>query len=213
MRALTRRDELFCQARRDPGAVVDRLLEAEQEVKDLREKVRKLEDSQSLNSRNSGKPPSSDGLAKPAPRSMRNKTGHKPGGQPGHPGHTLDPVKNPDHQKVHLLDRCPCGQCGGVSLQSQPVLDYERRQVFDLPPLRLEVTEHRAEIKICPVSSLKVKASFPAGVEAPVQYGPNFRGLTLYLFNQQLLPFNRLRQTCLTVWPAPAAGEIEWIQN
>ena len=134
MRALTRRDELFCQARRDPGAVVDRLLEAEQEVKDLREKVRKLEDSQSLNSRNSGKPPSSDGLAKPAPRSMRNKTGHKPGGQPGHPGHTLDPVKNPDHQKVHLLDRCPAANAAASLCKASPCLIHQRRQVFDSPP-------------------------------------------------------------------------------
>ena len=203
MRVLTRREELLSQARRHPEAVVDQLLASEQQNKALLEKVRKLEESQSLNSRNSGKPPSSDGLAKPAPRSLRNKTGRRPGGQPGHPGHTLEPVKTPDHQKVHLLDRCPCGQCGGVSLQSQPVLDYERRQVFDLPPLCLEVTEHRAEIKICPVSSLKVKAAFPAGVEAPVQYGPNFRGLTLYLFNQQLLPFDRLRQTCLDLFGQP----------
>ncbi len=74
------------------------------------------------------------------------------------------------------------------------VVDYERRQVFDLPPMRLEVTEHRAEIKRCLVSGLR--AAFPSGVEAPVQYGPHFRGLTLYLSNQQLLPFDRLRQVC-----------------
>jgi transposase len=203
MRVLTRREELLSQARRHPEAVVDQLLTSEQQVKALLEKVRVLEGRLALDSSNSSKPPASDGLAKTSPRNLRKKTGRKPGGQPGHPGHTLNPVKKPDHQKVHRLDRCPCGQCGGISLQSQPVLDYERRQVFDLPPLRLEVTEHRAEIKICPISNLTVKAAFPAGVEAPVQYGPNFRGLTLYLFNQQLLPFDRLRQTCLDLFGQP----------
>ena len=64
------------------------------------------------------------------------------------------------------------------------MLDYQRRQVFDLPPLRLEVTEHQAEIKQCPVSGIRVTAPFPSQVLAPVQYGPHFRGLTLYLFNQ-----------------------------
>lgn len=184
---LTRREELLRQARRPPEVVVDQLLAAEQQVEDLRVKVRQLEEQQALNSTNSSKPPASDGLAKPPPRSLRAKSGRKPGGQPGHPGRTLEPVKTPDHVAVHTLSRCPCGQCGGVSLHRQPVLDYERRQVFDLPPLRLSVTEHQAEIKQCPVSGRKVSAAFPPGVEAPVQYGPHFRGLTLYLFNQHLL--------------------------
>ena len=85
-------------------------------------------------------------------------------------------------------------------LIGEPVLDHECRQVFDLPALQLSVTEHQAEIKRCPVSGRKVSAPFPPGVLAPVQYGPNFRGLTLYLFNQQLLPFDRLRQTCLDLF-------------
>jgi transposase len=203
MRQLTRREELLRQFRRQPDVMADYLLALEQQVKDLQEKVRKLEDRQALNSTNSGKPPSSDGLAKPSPRNLRQKTGRKPGGQPGHPGHTLLPVKKPDHVKVHPLLICSCGQCGGVSLQDQPVLDYECRQVFDLPPLRLVVSEHRAEIKQCPVSGLPVKAGFPCGVEAPVQYGPHFRGLMLYLSTQQLLPFERLRQTCLDLFGQP----------
>jgi transposase len=72
-----------------------------------------------------------------------------------------------------------------------------------LPALRLSVTEHQAQIKCCPVSGRKVSADFPAGVLAPAQYGSNFRGLTLYLFNQQLLPFDRLRQTCLDLFGQP----------
>jgi len=203
MRMLSRREELLRQARRHPEVVVDRLLALEGQVRDLLEKVRQLEERLSRNSTNSNQPPSSDGLAKPAPRNLRQKTGRKPGGQPGHPGHTLEAVKNPDQVQVHPLERCPCGHCGGVSLHGQPVLEYERRQVFDLPPLRLSVTEHQAEIKQCPISGLRVKAAFPCGVEAPVQYGPHFRGLTLYLFNQQLLPFERLRQTALDLFGQP----------
>ena len=123
MRVLDRREELLRQARRQPEVVVDQLLVAEQQVTDLQAKVRQLEDRQALNSRNSSQPPSSDGLAKPAPKNLRVKTGRKPGGQPGHPGHTLQPVKKPDHFQVHPLQRCSCGQCGGVSLAGQPVLD------------------------------------------------------------------------------------------
>ena len=203
MRALTRRQQLLRQARRQPEVVVDQLLAVEQQVQDLLAKVRQLEDRQALNSSNSSQPPSSDGLTKPPLRSLRQKTGRKPGGQPGHPGHTLEPVKKPDQVTVHPLHRCPCGHCGGVSLADQPVLDYERRQVFDLPPLRLTVTEHQAEIKRCPRSGWLVKAALPAGVEAAVQYGPHFRGFTLYFFNQQLLPFDRLRQTCLDLFGQP----------
>ena len=191
-----RREELLVQARRKPEVVVELVL-------NLEAKVRELEGRLALNSANSGKPPSSDGLKKPAVCNLRVKSGRQPGGQPGHPGRTLEQVKTPDHTQVHSLQTCPCGRCAGVSLKEEPVLDYERRQVFDLPPMRLEVTEHQAEIKCCPVSGLSVRAAFPSGVEAPVQYGPHFRGLMLYLSNEQILPFDRLRKTSLDLFGQP----------
>lgn len=200
---MTRREELLALARANPEALVDYVLALEEQIRRLEARVTELEARLAQNSRNSSRPPSSDGLRKPPPRSLRGSSGRKPGGQPGHPGNTLQAVAKPDQVKVHALTRCPCGQCGGVSLLGQPVLDHERRQVFDLPALQLSVTEHQAEIKRCPVSGRKVSAAFPAGVVAPVQYGPNFRGLTLYLFHQQLLPFDRLRQTCLDLFGQP----------
>lgn len=193
---LSRREELLLLARSKPEEAADLILT-------LEDKVRELEARLKLNSTNSSKPPSSDGLQKPAPKSLRIKTGRKPGGQPGHPGHTLKQVEKPDHRQIHRLGACPCGQCGGVSLQDAPLVDYERRQVFDLPPMRLEVTEHQAEIKRCPISGLSVCAAFPAGVEAPAQYGAHFRGLMLYLSNQQILPFDRLRQLCKDLFGQP----------
>ncbi len=191
-----RRAELLAQARSKPEGVVVLVLALEAKVRDLEGRL-------ALNSANSSKPPSSDGLQKPAPRSLRAKTGRKPGGQPGHPGRTLEQVKVADYTQVHSLQTCPCGRCGGVSLKDAPVLDYERRQVFDLPPMRLEVTEHQAEIKCCPISGLNVRAAFPSGVDAPVQYGPHFRGFTIYFSNEQLLPFDRLRKTCRDLFGQP----------
>jgi len=200
---MSRRQELIQLALSGWWKLVELVLGLEAKLREAQAQLQEFKDRLALTSRNSGKPPASDGLAKPAPKSLRQKTGRKPGGQPGHPGRTLQPVPKPDRLQVHSLKRCPCGHCGGVGLQGQPVLDYERRQVFDLPPLCLVVTEHQAEIKACPVSGQRVTASFPAGIPAPVQYGPHFRGLTLYLFNQQLLPFDRLRQTCLDLFGQP----------
>ena len=192
----SRREQVLEMVRRRPNEAAKLILTQESEIIELKRRL-------ALDSTNSSKPPSSDGLKKPAPRSLREKTGRKPGGQPGHRGHTLERVAKPDHTHVHSLETCTCGLCGGVSLKDAPVLDYERRQVFDLPPLRLEVTEHQAEIKRCPVSGLSVRAAFPADVEAPVQYGPHFRGLMLYLSNQQILPFDRLRQVCKDLFGQP----------
>ena len=198
-----RREELLTLASRQPEALVERVLALEEQLRNSQAENLKLKGRLALNSTNSGKPPSSDGLQKPAPRSLRAKTGRKPGGQPGHPGRTLKQVKTPDYTEVHSLHTCTCGHCGGVPLEDVPVLDYERRQVFDLPPMRLEVTEHQAEIKRCPISGVSVRAAFPSGVDAPVQYGPHFRGFTLYFFNEQLLPFDRLRKTCLDLFGQP----------
>ena len=193
-----RLETLVGQLRRQLRALKER-------VRALERRVKELEGRLALNSTNSGKPPSSDGLAKarPKPKSLRTRTGRRPGGQPGHPGRTLQPVPHPDHVRVHPLDHCPCGACSGASLHAQPVLDYERRQVFELPHRPLEVTEHQAEIKRCPVSGRLVTAAFPEGVSAPAQYGPRFKAQVVYFSDQHFIPYQRLSQLCQDLYGQP----------
>jgi len=200
---LSRRQQLFKLARTGLAKLIDLLLRLEAEVRQLRRQVKELKARLALNSRNSSKPPSSDGLAKPAPKSLRQKTGRRVGGQPGHAGRTLQPVAKPDHVQVHLLEHCPCGRCGGRSLRHEPLLGYEQRQVFELPQKPLEVTEHQAEIKLCPVSGAMVTAAFPEGVNAPAQYGPRFKALMCYFNVQHFIPYARLTQICEDLYGQP----------
>lgn len=151
-----------------------------------------LQERVAQNSRNSSKPPSADGLNKPKPKSLRGKTNMKTGGQPGHPGATLKPVEKPDKTEIHTLATCPCG-CGS-DLSGLPVLDYESRQVFELPPQKLVVTEHLVEVKCCPISGELVHAPWPTNVTAPVQYGPDFLAWLVYLSTQQFIPLARIDQ-------------------
>jgi transposase len=195
------REELLPLARSHPEVLVDIILALQERLVQLEQRVQELEAQLARNSSNSGKPPSSDGLNKPSPKSLRESSGRKPGGQPGHPGHTLQRVKTPDHMEVHRLENCP--HCGGRGLGREPALDYESRQVFDLPELSLAVTEHRAEIKGCPHCGQRVGADFPTGVSAPAQYGPRFQSLMVYLNQQQLLPYDRLAQLCEDLFGQP----------
>ena len=174
--------------------VVDIVLSLQVEAQAQRKRADELAARLAKNSHNSSKPPSSDGYVKPDPKSLRTKSGLKSGGQNGHPGVTLAPVDKPDFIVVHPLKHCPCG-CG-ASLRRCLLVRHEKRQVFELPPQKLRVTEHRAEVKICPNSGREVSAAFPAGVNAPTQYGPRFIAWLVYLRVQQLIPLERIGQMC-----------------
>jgi transposase len=157
----------------------------------LQAEVERLHDTAAQNSTNSSLPPSRD-RESPKPRSLRRKSGRKPGAQPGHPGRTLQFSPNPQQTHIHPLRECSCGE----DLSRQPAIDFERRQVFDLPALELACTEHRAEIKECPGCGQLVTARFPAELKAPVQYGKNFRALLAYFYDAQLGASLRIRQMC-----------------
>src|SRR6202051_2065981 len=162
-------------------------------VATLSAKVAELERRLGLNSSNSGKPPSSDGLKKPARvKSLRERSGKKPGGQKGHNGETLRQVTDP----AHVVDHYPpaCSMCG-VGLDAQTSVGHGARQVFDLPePQPLVVTEHRAHDCQCAACGTKTRGSFPDGVNAPVQYGIRIQSLVIYLLHYQLLPEDRLAE-------------------
>ena len=154
-------------------------------------RIAELERRLGLNSSNSGKPPSSDGLKKP-PRvnSLRERTGRKTGGQKGHPGETLRRSETPDAIIDHYPPRCAA--CG-ASLTAAMATDFVARQVFDLPePRPLIVTEHRAHGCRCTACGSQTRAAFPDWVSAPVQYGKRIGAFVLYLLHYQLLPEKRL---------------------
>ena len=164
-------------------------LQAEMAV--LRAGIAELERRLGLNSSNSGKPPSSDGLKKPPRvRSLRERSGKKPGGQKGHPGETLRRTATPDTTVDHFPLACTtCGE----ALTEAMATGHVARQVFDLPEHQaLIVTEHRAHGCRCAACSTLTRAAFPEGVSAPVQYGTRIGAFVLYLLHYQLLPEKRL---------------------
>ncbi|NIR47026.1 MAG: IS66 family transposase [Aliifodinibius sp.] len=161
------------------------------EIERLKVKIRELEGRLKKNSGNSSKPPSSDGLSKPRSCSLRKKGQKKSGGQKGHKGTTLQQSDQPD--QVYELPLSTCPDCG-LSLASKATLGCIKRQVFDIPPPRMEVTEYQAQVKHCSGCDKRVSSPFPSGVIGPVQYGPVIRSWALYYQHQHFIPEDRVQQ-------------------
>lgn len=182
----------------DQAATIERL---EQRVAVLDAETAELKRRLAQNSRNSSRPPSSDGLAKPPAKSLRRPSGRKPGGQPGHQGGHLAQVAAPDEVVDH--DPAVCGGCR-ESLDDATVVGHRARQVFDLPEIRLSTVEHRAWTRRCACGH-ETTAAFPAAVVAAAQYGPRVRALGLYLVAYQHLPYARASQL-LSDWLGQAVS-------
>jgi transposase len=188
--ALRRKDEELAQFHQANTDLREGLKQAIMAIEYLQERVKALEGQQAKDSHNSSLPPSSDRFVRP-PKSLRQKSGKKPGGQKGHRGHHLQQVEMPDQVLIHPVICCEHCQ---HDLRSQPAALPERRQVMDLPVKRLWVTEHRVEEKQCPVCSHLTRAPFPATVSAPAQYGTGIQTLATYLVEGQSVPYARASQ-------------------
>lgn len=159
---------------------------------ELASKVQELSARLNKDSHNSSKPPSSDGYTKPPkPPNLRGKSEKKSGGQTGHAGCTLERVAKPDYHVVHAPKTC--GSCG-FSLEGVEVAVCDSHQVFDIPPPKLEVTQHEVVTCVCPHCLTLNQGQFPECASQPTQYGPRFLGLLAYLNQYQLIPMARTQE-------------------
>ncbi|MBC7910632.1 MAG: IS66 family transposase, partial [Pyrinomonadaceae bacterium] len=155
----------------------------------LQRRNAELEALLAKDSHNSSRPPSTDHPAVKRTRSLRRPSGKRAGGQLGHPGHTRPLVAHPSRVIRHRAARCHRCQS---SLVAAPVLHHERRQVIEIVPQRLRVTEHRGEVRRCTSCGARTKAEFPKEVRAAVQYGTSVQARALYFLQYQLLPYARV---------------------
>jgi transposase len=180
-------EERLDQLEQENRELREQLARKDEQIEQLIQQVQALQDRLSKNSHNSSLPPSSDRFGR-QPKSLRKKSGKKPGGQTGHPGSTLQFCEEPDELLLHQVTRCQHCQ---ADLTASPALLKERRQVVDIPAPRLLVQEHQSEQKWCPCCGQVTIAPFPEEVTAPVQYGNRIGAIAVYLVEHQLLPWAR----------------------
>ncbi len=157
---------------------------------ELETRVKELEHKKT--SKNSSVPPSKDENRgrKHFTRSLRKKSGKKSGGQHGHTGHTLEMSTNPDK----IIDHEPlfCEGCGEQLEEEKKLLSH--RQVVDIPPIQLEITEHRLYEKQCNCCGLKTSSNYPSGVNSPISYGKNVQTLIAYMSVRHYISMNRIKE-------------------
>ena len=206
------------QSEKEIGEIYDRGKEAmlsayrvlQKQIEQLIERVNELERQVKQNSQNSSKPPSSDGYKKPLPKSLRKKSGRRSGGQAGHVGATLEREAEPKYTITHWPESCEgCGEALGQG----HAMGHESRQVFDIPPVEIEVTEHQAMRVSCGKCGQVTQGAFPELVKYPVQYGSGVMALGVYALTYQLMPIERTCELMVDLFGrTPSDGtQVNWI--
>ncbi len=165
--------------------LIDKLLI---EIQKLKERLSKFENKK--NSKNSSVPPSQDPNRLRKTKSLRQKSGKKPGGQKGHEGSTLQMVATPD--EVVKLSPDFCNRCGS-SLSNTPSEYLSKRQIADIPPIDVKYTEYQIYKTTC-ACGCENKSEFPSGVNSPISYGPNIQSHIAYLHTRQYVPYQRMEE-------------------
>jgi transposase len=183
-----------------------------EQIATLLERLRELEARLAKDSHNSSKPPSSDGLGRKT-RSLRKKSGKKPGGQVGHRGETLRLAPVADE----VVEQWPvvCAQCQSPLRSEAPVVARERRQVQDLPAVRLHTTEYQALHIRCPECQHVSVGVFAPVASSRAQDGPRLRALAVYLLEQQLVPSARVRALLADLYGAriSSGALVRWVRQ
>jgi transposase len=193
--------KIYELCRTNPEEIVAIIYSMQELINSLESRVTELEERAKKDSHNSHKPPSTDkDKQKTFSLTKKEKSKKKPGGQKGHPGKTLQMVSSPAKIKLHKL--ASCSQCG-ISLRKEKNIEYTRRQVFEIPKIQVEVTEHRAEVKICSHCGQTSMAPFPAKIGHKTQYGDRLKAFAVYLSNYGLLPYERTAELFEDIFNIP----------
>jgi len=201
------REQILNAYRAGPEAVVS-LFEYLQEtllaiIEEHEARIEELEGKLNRDSHNSDKPPSTDGPKRKFTAKNRERSDKKPGGQEGHEGTTLRMVSDPAHVEVHEVRRC---QRCGRSLKDVKPQGYIPRQVFDIPRIIVEVTEHRGQVKRCPHCGELSLGEFPEGVTHKTQYGTRLRAFAVYLKNYGFLSYQRTAEALSDLFAVPVSA-------
>ena len=188
-----------------------RISELEATIAALTQRVTQLEARLNQTSNNSSKPPSSD----LHPMTRPKKPGTRSGGQPGHQGHGLKKVAQPDQLQEHLPQQCV--YCG-CALHQEPAIATGSFQVFDLPAdIQIEVVEHRRYCVRCPWCDQQNQGRLPGWLspETPCQWGPRSQALAVYLMQQHHLPYERTQALFTDLFgAAPSEGTLfNWLRS
>jgi transposase len=162
-------------------------------IAELSEKIKKLEEKNSLqrngkDSNKSSTPPSQD-IGRSNKKNLRFKSGLKSGGQLGHEGFTLKMKEDPDEIIEYKPDYC-CS-CGADLQQVESQVNENKQEVI-IPSIRARYIEHRSHTKICPCCNNTCKGYLPDHLKAPIQYGSSVSTVVSYLSVYQYMPYHRI---------------------